>query len=63
MKCDILNNIFATAELRFYLCVKGDEGTCYPATEYPTSRKVQSHLCWLIKTTSEANFVLFSQLR
>lgn len=39
-----------------HLCVKGDEETCDPASEYPTSRKVQSHLCWLTKSTFATNF-------
>lgn len=44
-----------------YLCVKADEDTRYPASDNPTCGKVQSHLCWLMKATSAANFSLSAE--
>lgn len=47
---------FLVAEVCFYLCIKGDEYTRYPTSEYPTRRKIQSHLCWIMMSPSKANF-------
>lgn len=53
-----LQSHFLVVVVCFYLCVKGDERTRYPAAEYPTCGEVESHLRWVTKTPAEANFSL-----